>query len=98
MMGTYNFETVIREDGIIVLPDSMKNLKKRRVKFVLVDLEESYSGTADILSDITEQYNRIKEKDLDITEIYKNRRKTDVRERLYQCFSVLEALPAGGFI
>lgn len=80
MMQTYNFETVIREDGIIMLPDNMKNLKKRKVKFVLTDLEESYSGAADILSEIAEEYNRIREKDLDITEIYKNRGKTDVRE------------------
>jgi len=43
IMETYNFETVIGEDGIILLPDNMKKLRTHRVKFMLLDLGKSVS-------------------------------------------------------
>jgi len=41
IMETYNFETVIGEDGIILLPDYIKKLKTHRVKLILLDLGKS---------------------------------------------------------
>ncbi len=36
-MKTYQIESVINENGIIILPDEMKKLQKHRVKLTIVD-------------------------------------------------------------
>ena len=37
-MNTYQFESVIEDKGIIVLPEQMKPLHKHRVRLILIDL------------------------------------------------------------
>lgn len=59
-METYNFETVIGEDGIILLPDYIKKLKTHRVKLILLDLGKSALNT---LSEIADSSRRPDEED-----------------------------------
>ena len=78
-MRTYNLETVISNNGTIMLPNYMNNLKKHRVKLTLVDLEKPHLETVDILSKITDAYCQLNEVEFDIAEIYENREKNDSR-------------------
>jgi hypothetical protein len=71
-MKTYQFESIIEDNGVIVLPEDLKNLRKHRVKLIVVDLEPS-DNPLNMLNDITQKYAAISEEDLDITEIYKQR-------------------------
>ncbi len=72
-MNTYQFESIIEENGVIVLPKHMRKLKKHRVKLTVVDLEPFYDSPVDLLADITQKYAAVDEKDLDITGIYEQR-------------------------
>lgn len=71
-MKTYQFESIIEDNGVIVLPEDLKNLKKHRVKLIVVDLEPS-ENPLNMLNDITRKYAAISEEDLDINEIYEQR-------------------------
>ncbi len=71
-MKTYQFESIIEDNGVIVLPEDLKNLKKHRVKLIVVDLEPS-DNPLKMLDDITQRYAVVKEEDLDINEIYEQR-------------------------
>ena len=55
-----------------MLPEDLGNLKKHRVKLIVVDLELS-DNPLNMLNDITQKYAAVSEKDLDITEIYEHR-------------------------
>jgi len=72
-MKTYQFELVIGQGGIIVLPREMRNLEKHRVKLTVVDLDMSQNSPLEMLEEITQKYAAIKEDDLDITGIYEQR-------------------------
>ncbi len=48
-METYNFEAVIGENGIIALPESMRNLARHRVRFRVIDLERHVLDAKDVL-------------------------------------------------
>jgi len=73
-MRTYQFESIIQDNGCIFLPEYMKDLKAHHVKLTLVDMEPISCDPVKILADITRKYNAITdEKDLDIEEIYKQR-------------------------
>ena len=73
-MKTYQFESIIQDNGCIFLPEYMKKLKSHHVKLTLVDLEPVSDDPVKILADITRKYAAISdEKDLDIEEIYKQR-------------------------
>ncbi len=72
-MKTYQFESIIEENGIIVLPQYMKKLKKHRVKLTVVDLEPFHDRPVKLLADITKKYAAVDEEDLDITGIYEQR-------------------------
>jgi hypothetical protein len=72
-MKTYQFESIIEENGIIVLPQYMRNLKKHRVKLTVVDLEPFHDRPVKLLTDITKKYAAVDEEDLDITGIYEHR-------------------------
>lgn len=71
-MKTYQFESIIEDNGVIVLPEDLRNLKKHRVKLIVVDLEPS-DNPLNMLDDITKKYAAVREEDLDITEIYEQR-------------------------
>ena len=55
-----------------MLPEDLRNLKKHRVKLIVVDLEPS-DNPLNMLDDITKKYAAVKEEDLDITDIYEQR-------------------------
>ncbi len=83
-MKTYQFESVVDENGAIVLPGEMKALSKHRVRLTLVDLETSQQNPVKLLEDITNEYVQITdEADLDIAEIYQRREQRDDREALF---------------
>ena len=73
-MKTYQLESIVQENGSILFPEYLANLKTHRVKITLVDLEPTYDDPVKILDDITQQYAGINEPGLDIEEIYKNRK------------------------
>ncbi len=78
-MKTYHLESVVNEHGEIVLPDEMKNLRKHRVKLIIVDLEAESSEPSDFLDCITKKFSDIGETDLDIAEVYRTRENIDAR-------------------
>jgi len=78
-MNTYQFESVIDENGIVILPDDVRKLKKHRVKFILIDLDSAYESPVRF-DDITKKYTAINEEDLNISEIYQQRKGKDERE------------------
>jgi hypothetical protein len=77
-METYHFERVIGENGIIVLPDSVKKLMRHKVRFTVNDLEKSpwdessedddkllglFSDETELMDQITEWAMKSREKD-----------------------------------
>ncbi len=78
-MKTYQFESVVEENGVIVLPQAMKNLEKHRVKLTVVDLEPSPVNPCKLLTEITERYIAAEEEDLDIEKIYAQRNRNNDR-------------------
>ena len=72
-MKTYQFESIIEEDGVIVLPKHMRTLMKHRVKLTVVDLEPFNDNPVNMLAGITKKYAAVNEEDLDIPGIYKQR-------------------------
>ncbi len=83
-MKTYQFESIIEENGTIVLPKEMKALKKHRVRLILVDLDTLRQNPVKLLQEITHEYTQIvDEADLDISEIYTRREQRNDREALF---------------
>lgn len=83
-MKTYQFESIIEENGTIVLPKEMKDLHKHRVRLILVDLETLQQNPVKLLEEITREYTQIvDEPDLDITEIYNQRKQRNDRGTLF---------------
>ncbi len=72
-MKIYQIESEINEQGIIVLPEEMKNLHQHRVKVIIVDLETKESEPTDFLDCITDKFTKIEESDLNIDEMYVER-------------------------
>lgn len=63
-MKTYSFERVIAENGVVILPDnSMKELKKHRVRFTVSDLETSASEAGNVLHEMTDESGQTDEYD-----------------------------------
>ncbi|MGR3177184.1 MAG: hypothetical protein ACUZ8E_03900 [Candidatus Anammoxibacter sp.] len=83
-MKTYQFESIIEENGTIVLPKEIKKLKKHRIKLTLVDLETIQQNPVKLLHEITQKYNNIvDESELDIAEIYKRREQKNGRSSMF---------------
>ncbi|MCP4682754.1 MAG: hypothetical protein GY864_10510 [Desulfobacterales bacterium] len=84
-METYQFESIIEDNGTIVLPGEIKKkLNKHRVRLMLVDLETLRRNPVELLEEITQEYTHIvDEPDLDITEIYMRRGERNDRESLF---------------
>ncbi len=82
-MRTYQIESVINENGIIILPDEMKKLQKHRVKLTIVDLEAGHTDPVDFLDYITDKYSNVNENDLNLSKIYNERDKVDERQIMF---------------
>ena len=78
-MKTYQFESVVDETGIIVLPKNMRKLLKHRVKLTVVDMEPLSGSPVRLLSGITKKYAAVDEADLDISGIYEMREQSHDR-------------------
>ncbi len=82
-MITYQLESVITENGIIVLPDNMRNLQKHRVNILITDLEVQSSKSTAFLDYITHKFINIEENDLNLNEIYKQRETINERQIVF---------------
>jgi hypothetical protein len=69
-MKTYQFESIIQDNGSIPLPSAMRNLKHHRVKLILIDLEQREQNPVERLADITQRYTMLDEADIDMTDLY----------------------------
>jgi hypothetical protein len=65
-MKTYQFESVIPDNGWIALPVALKNLRHHRVKCILIDLDEPHQNALDRLETLTRQYTELTEADIDL--------------------------------
>ncbi len=72
-MKTYQFESVIKENSIIILPNEIRQLCNHRVRLILVDLDAFRASPPQVLADITGRYAALDEEDLDSNEIYRQR-------------------------
>ena len=82
-MKTYQFESVVGKDGVIVLPKKMQALNSHRVKLTLVDLDPVQRDPLAVLDELTNTYRTIQEEDLDIAQLYSCRRENVEREFLF---------------
>jgi hypothetical protein len=82
-MKTYQFESVIQENGVIILPEHLKRLYNHKVKLIVFYLEILSDSPLNILKEITDRYGEIDEADLDIRAIYKQREEADDREIVF---------------
>lgn len=82
-MKTYQFESIVDEKGIIVLPNEVRKLQKHRIKLIIIDLETENFDPTDFLNSVTDNYINIGESELDMTAIYKQREKIDERRILF---------------
>jgi hypothetical protein len=58
-MKMYQFESMIEENGTIVVPQEIKALKHHRVRRILVDLDTLQQNPVKLLQDITREYTQI---------------------------------------
>jgi hypothetical protein len=84
-MKTYQFESIIEQNGTIELPQEIKaQLTQHRVKLTLIDLDTLRKDPVALLKKITHHYTQIvDEPDLDIAEIYRQREQPNDRETLF---------------
>ncbi len=82
-MRTYQLESFVNEEGVIVLPDEMRGLQRHRVKLIILDLEEKDFDPVEHLDRITGEYAELDEDDLNIESIYTQREKADEREIMF---------------
>lgn len=82
-MKTYQFESVIQDNGSIPLPSAMRNLKHHRVKLILIDLDQRQQNPVERLVDITQRYNTLDEADIDIADLYIHRTQHHDRELVF---------------
>ena len=84
-MQQYEFESMIENNGTIVLPQELTTrLKSHRVKLTLIDLDSLQNDPVKLLDEITQHYTHIvDEPDLDILEIYQQREQQYDRATLF---------------
>ncbi|GAK59221.1 hypothetical protein U27_06198 [Candidatus Vecturithrix granuli] len=84
MIKTYQFDSTIREDGVIVLPKSMFPLQHHRVKVIVIDWQPSQDDPVAWLNEITQKYTAIMdEADLLLDEIYTQRERNHERSFVF---------------
>ncbi len=75
MIKTYQLDSVIQENGVIVLPKHMYPLHKHRVRLIVIDLEPSQSDPVSLLNEITHEYMTITDEDeISPDKIYEQRK------------------------
>ena len=72
-MKTYQFDTMIKGNGTILLPEAMKTLYHHRVKLIVIDLEPLQPDPVSLFSSITQRYSMLQEPDINIADIYEHR-------------------------
>ena len=82
-MRTYQFESIIQENGSISLPATLRNLTHHRVKLILIDLEPRQQHPVDRLEAITQRYTHLDEPDIDIVDVYTQRVESHERELVF---------------
>jgi hypothetical protein len=82
-MRTYQFESVVPDNGRISLPMTMKSLAHHRVKFIVIDLEEILNDPCERLDALTRAYTALDEPDIDLDEVYRQRAHIDDRQYLF---------------
>lgn len=82
-MRTYQFESVVPDNGRISLPMTMKSLTHHRVKFIVIDLEEPQDDPCERLDALTRAYATLDEPDIDLDEVYRQRAHIDDRQYLF---------------
>ena len=73
-MRQYQFQSIIQENGLLKIPPFLYNLKNRRLKFIVVDLERPRVNPVAKFRDIIRRFYMIDEPDLDIDAIYAQRK------------------------
>ncbi len=82
-MNRYQFESVINENGMIVLPNEMKSLRQHRIRLMILDLEAENSDPVYFLDYITRKFADTGEVDLNLSEIYTGRTDADERRIMF---------------
>ncbi len=72
-MKSYELESIVQENGSLVLPNDMKNLRNHRVKKIVIDIDAPYENPTHQLEESTNRYSLLQEADLDIDTIYQQR-------------------------
>ena len=80
MVKTYQLDSIIQENGVILLPKHLYPLQKHRVRLIVIDLEPSQLDSVSLLSEITQKYAAITDEDeLSLDDIYTQREQTHER-------------------
>ncbi|GAK57618.1 hypothetical protein U27_04585 [Candidatus Vecturithrix granuli] len=80
MIKTYQFDSIIQENGVIMLPKHMQPLQRHHVRLIVIDLEPSRFDSVTLLTEITQKYKMItEEQELSIDEIYAQREQSHER-------------------
>ncbi len=80
MIRTYQIDSVIQENGVIMLPKYMYPLHKHRVRLIVIDLEPSQPDPVSLLNEITQKYATVTDEDeLSPDEIYEQREQNHER-------------------
>ena len=83
MIKTYQFDSTIQENGVIMLPQSLYSLRKHHVRLIVIDLETSQDDPVSWLNKITQEYAAITDEEgLSLDEIYAQRDQN--HERTFQ--------------
>ncbi len=84
MVKTYQFDSTIQEDGVIMLPKSLYSLRKHHVRFIVIDLEPHQDDPVAWLEKITQEYAAITDEEgLSLDEIYAQREQSHERTFLF---------------
>jgi len=84
MIKTYQLDSIIQENGVIMLPKYLYPLQKHRVRLFVIDLESSQPDPVSLLNEITLKYAAISDEDeLSLDEIYEKREQNHERAFIF---------------
>lgn len=84
MIKTYQFDSTIQEDGVIVLPKSMFPLQQHHVRVIVIDWQPPQDDPVAWLNEITQKYLAIMdEADVPLDEIYTQRERNHERNFVF---------------
>lgn len=80
MVRTYQFDSTIQENGVIMLPERLYPLRKHHVRLIVIDLESPQDDPVAWLDNLTQKYAEITdEEDLSVEDIYAQREQSHER-------------------